>query len=296
MPPTVLVTGASGFLGTALRRAASPVARVVPAGFRGVPSRAQDGWLRLDVRDEVAVREAFERLRPDAVLHAAATMRPSDLEAVIVGGTRAVARAASAIGAFLLHVSTDMVFDGEAPPYREDSPVAPNTEYGRAKALAEEIARRESDRCLVARTSLLFEPSLDDPRTRWMLERIAAGETVTLFTDEVRCPALAEDVAHALWRALADCLAGSVPPPAVAHLCGPRAMTRFAFGSALLRSLGQGLEQVRAGTIAASGLVRPKDLTLVAPATPAAWRAPIRSALKILEAPREATDSAAEAD
>ena len=273
--PTVLLTGATGFLGRAMRRRAAGRGQLVLAG-RQVPAGA-DGrsWCVFDVRDAAATQEAIQRQQPDVVLHAAATMEPDLLEEVIVSGTRAVAEGARRADALLVHVSTDMVFDGEKPPYDEESPLSPNTPYGAAKARAEEVVRDGVS--LIARTSLLFSAGDDDPRTKSVATRVRGGEDVVFFTDEIRCPALVDDVAEALWLAALDASASRKPRPGVVHLMGPDAMSRWEFGNGLLHHLGLGTAGVRPGTIRESGLVRPRDLTLVARHTPAAWRAPIRS-------------------
>lgn len=285
MARTVLVTGASGFLGTALLRSRPPGLRLTAAGRRLPPGLSRDDWEPMDLAAASALGPAMKRFRPTAILHAAATQRDEELESVVVEGTRQAVRAAQDAGAFLLHVSTDMVFDGEAAPYHEASPHTPNTAYGRAKARAEDVVRETAGPALVVRTSLLFEPATSDPRTAALLDRLARGEPVILFTDEVRCPAHVGDLAAALWRTLEDALTGRSPLPPVAHLVGPEPMTRYEFGVALLGALGRETAGVRAGTIAESGLARPRDLTLVARATPAAWRAPIRSAREVLAPP-----------
>jgi dTDP-4-dehydrorhamnose reductase len=282
MPFTVLVTGASGFLGAALRRTRDGRFDLIGAGRRRPAGPEAAAWRPLDLLDEASVRAAVEGVRPHAVLHAAASQRDPELDAVVVEGTRRVAGAARDAGALLCHVSTDMVFDGEAAPYHEGSARSPNTDYGRAKGRAEEIVLASGERVVVVRTSLLFAPSPDDPRTRALVERLARREPVTLFTDEVRCPVLVDDFARALWRLLGDALGGAPALPRVAHLAGPEPMTRFAFGTALLRALGSDLGSVRSGTIAESGLARPRDLTLVSPATPPSWREPLRSPRQVL--------------
>ena len=281
MAHRILLTGASGFLGSALRRRARGRGPLVPAGRRVPAGESRAAWCTFDVRDAAATRAAVLEVRPDLVVHAAATMQAEDLEEVIVAGTRAVARAAREAGAKLLHLSTDMVFDGEDPPYDEASVPSPNTPYGAAKARAEAGARAAGEP-LVVRTSLLFAAGDEDPRTRDLSERLRRGEEVVLFTDEVRCPAFVDDVAESLWLAIADVLDGSRPIPGVAHLMGPEAMSRWEFGARLLDHLGLATTGVRPGTIRESGLVRPRDLTMRAPHTPARWRAPIRSPRLVL--------------
>src|SRR6185436_15001189 len=135
------------------------------AGARGhavsALSRAQ-----ADVEDAHALRSQAEAFRPDVVINCAAYTKVDLAEgegrgkAFAVNGAAVgnVASAASAVGARLLHVSTDYVFDGAArSPYREDAPTNPQSVYGQSK-LAGEREALAYDRALVVRTSWLFGP------------------------------------------------------------------------------------------------------------------------------------------
>ena len=143
---STLVTGAGGQLGQALASsapAADPLTCVTHA--------------QLDIADEAAVGALFRSVRPRLVLNAAAFTRVDDAEKdpaaaqrVNETGVRTLARACRASGAWLVHVSTDYVFDGERnTPYPTDAPVAPLGVYGRSKragetALADELPGRHT--------------------------------------------------------------------------------------------------------------------------------------------------------
>ena len=115
---------------------------------------------RLDLRDAAGVARLIADLRPAAIIHAAAAWSTEEeAQATIVDGTRAVVAAASQVGARLIHLSTDVLFDGEHAPYREADPPAPITFYGAAKAEAEGIVAAYPHHVIV-RTSLVtcFDP------------------------------------------------------------------------------------------------------------------------------------------
>jgi dTDP-4-dehydrorhamnose reductase len=152
----LLITGANGRLGCEL----TPL---LPHAL--VPARAE-----LDVTDADAVLAYLHGHRPTAVLHAAAytdvagaEREPEACWRVNVRGTRHVAAACAAIGATLVHVSTDYVFWGDADParaarggYREDDATGPvRNHYALSKLAAEDEARR-APRHLIVRTS--FRP------------------------------------------------------------------------------------------------------------------------------------------
>lgn len=144
-----LLTGGSGRLGREL-------STLVPG--LAAPPRAE-----LDVTRPETLRAALERYRPDVIVHAAAYTDVAAAETqrrlcwdVNVAGTRNVARAASEAGVFLIHVSTDYVFEGTTGGYREDDPPGPPLNYyALSKIVAEELART-APRHLVLRTS--FRP------------------------------------------------------------------------------------------------------------------------------------------
>src|SRR5581483_5276147 len=104
-------------------------------------------WHALDVTDQRAVTAALAASRPAVVIHAAAMAdvdacerEPERAEAVNARGTAHVADACASLGARLIYVSTDYVFDGEAGPYREDDPPQPLSVYGRTKLAGERAA------------------------------------------------------------------------------------------------------------------------------------------------------------
>jgi len=125
MPARVHVTGGTGYLGTELRRQAP---------------RAT--WERVEIRDRAAIRALLTGLRPDVVVHTAYLQDGPGAWEITVDGAENVARAAAAVGTRLVHLSTDVVFDGrKGTPYVEDDELCPVTDYGRAKAAAEQRVR-----------------------------------------------------------------------------------------------------------------------------------------------------------
>src|SRR5579885_1246798 len=128
----ILITGASGQLGAYLLHEVRRCGGVVAwSGGRcgeafGIP------WRPVDLGDPDAVATAFREARPDAVIHAAAWARVSDCwrdpegaRRINTAGTRVLAELAEATRARLVLVSTDLVFDGEHAPYREEDPAVP---------------------------------------------------------------------------------------------------------------------------------------------------------------------------
>jgi dTDP-4-dehydrorhamnose reductase len=228
----MLITGGSGYLGRWVAELARESWKVT-ATFNSEPADL-DGvdWVQLDVRDGAAVAALVGELGPDVIVHTAA-LNPgqgNDFEAVNVTGTANVADAAAAAGARLIHVSTDMVFDGQRGGYVEDDPIRPLTDYGRTKAMAEQAVADSNAAAVIVRTSLIYgwRPTIARA-AQWMIDTLDRREIVRLWSDEIRCPIWVESLAGALVE-LAD-----LDYTGPLHVAGGERMSRYDFGCALLR-------------------------------------------------------------
>ena len=305
--PRMLVTGGSGYLGgwvVRLARADWDVTAIYlthPVDENeGEDSKGKDApgvtWRRLDVRDEAAVEALVlaDEVRPAVIVHTAAVNpgQGADFEATNAAGTRHVSRAAAACGARLIHISTDVIFDGEKGNYVEEDPPSPITSYGRSKALAEEEVRAHlflpGAELVIVRTSLIYgwRPRLGR-QTRWMVDDLKAGKPVRLFTDELRCPVWVESLAAAVVE-----LAG-MDYTGVLHVAGAQPLSRYEFGLRLLRfhglDPGPACPERSRGVIPArspvdrSGLRRPLDCTLDCSRARALLRTPLPGVDEVLK-------------
>lgn len=237
----LLVTGASGYLGSELlRRRPGAVGTYLTVRARG---------FALDVRDAAAVRAAFGRVRPTAVIH---TAYRQDDRATTLDGACAVAQAAAAVEARLVHLSTDVVFDGEKEgSYREEDEPCPITDYGRAKADAEREVAAAHPRALIVRTSLLYGAARPGPQ-----ERLAADPHAIFFSDEIRSPTHVSDLARALLELV------ELDRSGVLHVAGADAIDRFELARLLLEAQGTNPSRLRSATVADSNLMRPRNCAL----------------------------------
>jgi dTDP-4-dehydrorhamnose reductase len=176
-----------------------------------------------------------DEVQPHAIVHTAA-LNPGqgdDFHAVNADGSRNVARAAAGVGARLIHVSTDVVFDGQRGNYVEEDPPNPITRYGRSKALAEEAVLASGAAAVVVRTSLIYgwRPTVARA-AQWMMDDLRSGKTVRLWTDEVRCPIWVESLAAALVELAESDYVG------ILHVAGAQPLSRYEFGVRMLRFHG----------------------------------------------------------
>lgn len=269
MPDCVwLVTGATGQLGGHLvaRLAASGASRVGGLARSWAGATLPCEPLSVDLADGTALRTAIDRIRPTHVIHAGAMTAvadcfrdPAGAARVNVEATRVIASAAAALGARLVYVSTDMVFDGLGAPYDESATPRPLSRYGRSK-LEGERAALEHGAALVVRVPLLFGlPRTPRPTTfAAQLEALRHGAPLRLFTDEFRTPLWVADAAAAL-AALA-----TTGECGVIHVAGPERLSRFDLIAGAARLLGierPNIEPVSRLSIAGDE-PRPADLSL----------------------------------
>lgn len=200
-PSTVLITGASGLLGTPLT-----------ATFRHDPKYKTIPFdhSQLDIADRDAVLRSFVTHTPALVINCAAFTKVDACEqqhelADRVNGHGAgnVAEAAAAIQARLIHISTDYVFDGCAThPYAEDHPTGRAEDlcaYGRSKLLGEQLVRKAHPSPLIVRTAWVYgEDGPCFPRT--MLRLAKERPVLRVVNDQTGSPTYADDLAMALYN------------------------------------------------------------------------------------------------
>ncbi len=233
----LFVTGASGFLGRHLVNGDHGWEIIAPSSTS------------LDVRRRDSVIEAITAWKPHAVAHLAYRY---DDRRVIVDGSRSVAEAAAACRARLVHLSTDVVFPGRPAPYTEADATFPISDYGRMKANAEIEVMAASPGAVIVRTSLLYGTDHLGPPQLDVMRALSGTDPFTFFTDEVRCPVHAGDLA-----AIVAELAGRPEITGPLHVAGPSALTRAEFAVLIARWLGLNPNLVAAAPRAGAAGARP---------------------------------------
>ncbi|MGN9812996.1 SDR family oxidoreductase [Micromonospora sp. BQ11] len=267
---TLLVVGASGFLG-------GEVCRQAVAGGRAVVGTCHGGSVgvagvvvrRLDVTDRAAVRALLAEVRPDAVV---ATPYRYDDWAVTADGAAHVAYAAAEVGARLVHLSSDALHAGRPTPYSDDDPPTPIFPYGAAKAAAETAVRAVDPGAALVRTSLI----VGEGSKQIQLCRDALAGRAALFSDEFRCPIDVTDLAAAVLELVDGDHAGPL------NVAGPDAVSRAELGLLVARREGLDPAGLKTTTSAASGLHRPTEVRLDSTRATGLLRTRLRGVVEIL--------------
>ena len=240
----ILVTGGHGHLGRHLRRRIGADADVI------TPTHAE-----LDICRPDAVSAAIGDIRPDAIVHLA--YRQTDW-ATNAEGTANVARAAAATTARLVHLSTDVVFGDRGTPWVEDETPSPMHEYGRSKVAAEEAVSAVPGAVCV-RTSLLYGDH-DLARIQHdVADAIGGRSPMRFFTDELRCPIHATDVAAALVQLVGDLRDVTGP----LHVAGPEVLSRAELATCFARHLGLDERAVPLASATELGLATSRPLRVL---------------------------------
>lgn len=201
-PMRVLVTGAGGQMGRELLGCR-------PDGIELTGTSRKE----LDVSSLRQCREAMRRVRPDAVIHCAAYTAVDDAESEVeaafhtnADGTANMAQASREAGAKLLYLSTDYVFDGESSaPYREDSPVGPQSIYGRSKLAGEQAVQALLEEAFIIRTSWVYGPHGNN-FVKTMLRLGYEGRDIKVVDDQVGSPTYTYDLAETILQLIrTDC-------------------------------------------------------------------------------------------
>ncbi|MCP5100040.1 MAG: SDR family oxidoreductase [Chloroflexi bacterium] len=216
----LLITGGSSYLGQHLVPMALHDFDVTYTFFRSNPLGLLQGT-KLDVCDETAVSTLISTHNPTVIIHLVGSNR-GDYKDTIRLGTKHVTQAATQVGARLIHLSTDSIFDGTQAPYDETAVPTPINAYGRAKANAETIVKQHPNHVIV-RTSLIYGLEIMDHGTSWMAAILKEGKPVTLFSNQRRNPVWANTLCAACLELI------RLPFTGILNIAGQQPLSRSAF-------------------------------------------------------------------
>lgn len=249
----VLVVGSSGLLGSNVVTAASDSGRAATGTYHSTRPSLDVPLVRLDIRELDAFREILDDCAPDVVVNCAAMTDVDSCEqnpdrAFEVNGHapgRLAALCSDRDVAFV-HVSTDYVFDGLADEsYDESSPREPLQVYGESKLEGERVVRDAHEHALLVRLSFVWGRHRSRGRLAgfpdWLRERLVAGESTSLFTDQRVTPSRAGAAASTILDLVEAGQSGTF------HVASRSCVTPYEFGTALCERIGADEALVTAG-------------------------------------------------
>lgn len=211
-----LITGANGQVGYCLTQQLQ--------GKHDILAVDRD---ELDITDQSAVQQAVEKFRPDVIINAAAHTAVDRAEteielseAINVKGPQYLAEAAKSVGAAMLHISTDYVFDGQrVGKYKESDATDPQGVYGRTKLEGEQAVAQANDKFIVLRTAWVFGEHGNN-FVKTMLRLAKTRDTLGVVADQMGGPTYAGDIASALIQIAEKIINGENVEYGIYHFTG----------------------------------------------------------------------------
>jgi dTDP-4-dehydrorhamnose reductase len=181
----------------------------------------------LDITDQSAVKNAVENFHPDVIINAAAHTAVDRAEtevelseAINVKGPRYLAEAAKDVGATILHISTDYVFDGQREgKYKETDATDPQGVYGKTKLEGEQAVAKANDKFIVLRTAWVFGEHGNN-FVKTMLRLAKTRDTLGVVADQIGGPTYAGDIAASLIQIAEKIIAGEDVQYGIYHFTG----------------------------------------------------------------------------
>ena len=237
----LVVTGRDGQVATSLAE----------AGARAGIEVVRLGRPELDLERLETIAPALRAARPDVVVSAAAytavdqaEQEPERAQLVNALAPGRLAEVAADLGAPILHLSTDYVFDGlKSTPYVETDPAAPVTVYGATKLAGEFAVARVNPRHAILRTAWVYAPHGKN-FVRTMLRLAETRDEVGVVGDQLGCPTSAADIAKGVLRIAAALRAGE-GQPGLYHMAGAGEASWAEFAAAIFEGA-----QARGGPVA----------------------------------------------
>ena len=192
----ILITGANGQLG-----------REILKVFAKSWIVAATDTHNLEITDKRLVKEVITKEKPDVIIHCAAwtdvdgcAKDPKKALFVNGGGTENICKAAKAVGARVVYISTNEVFDGEkTAPYEEKDSPKPINPYGRSKLAGENRCQKILGRdCTIVRSSWLYGPASTNNFPNKIIKKAVEQGFLKVATDEVSTPTYAPDLARGI--------------------------------------------------------------------------------------------------
>ena len=247
----ILYTGSNGLLGQKISAATTGYSdHAFLATARGENRTINLGtanYASMDITKAEEVMSVVRDFKPDVIIHGAAMTHVDQCEQnkelayqLNVVGTQNMADAAEVIGAHLVHISTDFIFDGKEGPYDESGIPNPLSYYGETKLEAEKIVQALSHWSIL-RTVLVIGMAEDLSRSNivlWAKGALEKGQAINVVDDQFRTPTLAEDLAQGAL------LAATQKAQGIYNISGPDFMSIYELVGHVAEHFGLSMDSV----------------------------------------------------
>lgn len=229
----ILFTGITGLLGKYFLKAKPEGFKVVGTFNKNSHNLISDSF-PLDITNKEEVYSVFSEIKPDLVVHAASIgsvdyceTHKEEAYKVNVEGTKNVIEACSKIRARIIFTSSNAVFDGDNPPYSEDSKINPLDVYGKTKAEGEDLIRKSSVQYVILRLMTMYgwqqQGGRSNPVT-WVIDQLKTGKSIKVVNDIFNNHLYAKQAAEIVWKIIE-----SKKNKEVYNIAGGECIDRFNF-------------------------------------------------------------------
>ncbi|KAG8579031.1 hypothetical protein GDO81_010689 [Engystomops pustulosus] len=235
----VLITGATGLLGRAVYKEFKDNNwHVLGTSY----SRLRPRLEILNLLDSSAVNGLVQDFKPHVIVHCAAERRPDIVEnqpdsaaMLNVGASENLAKVAAAVGAFLIYISSDYVFDGTNPPYKTDSVPNPLNLYGKTKLEGERVVLQNNDGAAVLRVPVLYGDveKIEESAVTIMFDKVQhSNKSANMDHWQQRFPTYVKDVASVCLQ-MAEKKLQDPSLKGIFHWSGNEQMTKYEIACAM---------------------------------------------------------------
>lgn len=240
----ILITGSNGLLGQKvveiLSRSNYPLL-LVSLEPESVFDEDIFPYLQLDLTHKQEVRRVLDEFEPDIIVNTAAVTDVDLCEKeralawrVNVGSVENLAHAANLVGAKIIHLSTDYVFDGEKGPYGESDRPNPISYYGRTKFASENVLRIAGTPSAIIRTMVLYGigKKVKSNFALWLYHNLKENKQIRVVDDQIGNPTLVDDLAFGILKII------ELERTGLYHIAGADLVSRYDFALSLCKIFG----------------------------------------------------------
>lgn len=261
----VLITGCNGLVGqklVALLARSKPVDLILTSQHEhSIYDETELVYRQMDITSKRMVRSVLDELEPEIIVNAAAIVNVDTCEheralawQTNASGVENLVYAAKLIGAKVIQISTDYIFDGKNGPYDELERPNPINYYGKCKLAAENILRTSGIPYVIARTLFLYGAGYETKSNfpLKVIETLEAGEQFKAVEDQFSNPTLADDVAYGVLKLIELNRSG------VYNIGGPNWVSRYEFALKIAATFGYDKKRIVPVKMASSKLIAPR--------------------------------------